>query len=391
MDKRYFVVLGACLTQFFIIGLFFVYSILIKELELEFGWSRTTLSIGASIAGLTMGIFAIAGGRLADLFGPQVVLGVAGLLYGLGFAAISLIEAPWQLFLICGLFLGLGMATHDVVTLGAISRWFENRRGIMSGVVKCGTAVGQMIMPPTAAFLFATLGWRDAAVAMGLTAAVVLVIAALMVRRPPKPAGTTGVASGLDFTEARRTRIFWILCAAQFLFFPTLVSVPLHIAVHGMDLGLTQATAAGLLSFLGGASIAGRLSIGMFADKVGGRRAYLICLAPMIAVLVALIFIRGHTALFAAIIVYGFAHGGLFVVVAPTIAEFFGTRAHGAIFGVIVFCGTTGGAVGPIFTGRVFDATGSYDLAFAGLAAAMTIALILTQTLPGTKSQQSVS
>ena len=45
MDRRYFVVLGALLTQFMIIGLFFVYSLLIKELELEFGWSRTTFRL----------------------------------------------------------------------------------------------------------------------------------------------------------------------------------------------------------------------------------------------------------------------------------------------------------------------------------------------------------
>ena len=122
MDRRYLVVLGALITQFMIIGLFFVYSILIKELETEFGWSRTTLSIGASVAGMAMGVFAIMGGRLSDLFGPRIVLTVAGLVYGLGYASISLISEPWHLYLICGLFLGLGMSTHDVVTLGAIAR-----------------------------------------------------------------------------------------------------------------------------------------------------------------------------------------------------------------------------------------------------------------------------
>jgi len=384
MDRRYLVVLGALITQFMIIGLFFVYSLLIKELETEFGWSRTTLSIGASIAGMAMGVFAIMGGRLSDLFGPRIVLTCTGLIYGLGYASISLISEPWHLYLICGLFLGLGMSTHDVVTLGAIARWFPGRKGLMTGVVKSGTAAGQVILPPTAAYLIATSGWRDAVLTLGLTAAVLLVIGAQFMRQPPKPAASaTPQASGLDFAEARRTRNFWIMCVVQFLFFTTLMTIPLHIAVHGMDLGMTQGTAAGLLSFLGAASVAGRLGIGMFADKLGGRTAYLLCFLPMIAALTMLIFAEAHWMIFALIILYGVAHGGLFVVVAPTIAELFGTKAHGAIFGVVVFFGTFGGALGPIFAGQVFDRTGGYDYAFAGLALFMTTALVLTRFLPG--------
>jgi len=386
MDRRYLVVLGALITQFMVIGLFFVYSLLIKELELEFGWSRTILSIGASIAGLLMGGYAIAGGRLSDLFGPRVVLSCSGLLYGLGYASISLISEPWHLYVICGLFLGLGMGTHDVVTLGAIARWFPNRKGLMTGVVKSGTAAGQVILPPVAAILIATYGWAHAIQILGIGAALLLVIGAQFMRVPPKPKpGGAPLSEGLSFAQVRRTRSFWILCAMQFLFFPALMTVPLHIAVHGMDLGMSQVTAAGLLSIVGASSVAGRLTIGVFVDRLGGRTAYLLCLAPMIAALILLIFVRDHRLIFVLIALYGAAHGGLFVVVAPTIAELFGTRAHGSIFGVIVFFGTTGGAIGPIFAGQVFDRTGGYDIAFAGLAFMIVAALTLACFLPGRK------
>jgi MFS family permease len=121
----------------------------------------------------------------------------------------------------------------------------------------------------------------------------------------------------------------------------------------------------------------------MFADNLGGRTAYLLCFLPMIAALTMLIFTEVHWMIFALITLYGAAHGGLFVVVAPTIAELFGTKAHGTIFGVVVFFGTIGGAIGPIFAGQVFDRTGGYDFAFAGLAILMTTALVLTRFLPG--------
>jgi MFS family permease len=388
MDRRYFVVLGALLTQFMIIGLFFVYSLLIKELELEFGWSRTTLSIGASIVGFSMGFYAILGGRLSDLFGPRLVLTFSGLIYGLGYAAISFISEPWHLFAICALFLGVGMGTHDVVTLGPIAKWFPNRKGIMTGIVKSGTATGQMVMPVVAAILLAKYGWRETVVIVGLVAAVVLVIGAQFMSVPSKPKSTEALPlTGLNFSEARTTLSFWVLCVVQCLFFSTLMSVPLHIAVHGMDQGMSKATAAALLTVLGGSSIVGRLAIGTFADKLGGRMAYSLCLAPLVVSLVLFVFAESHWMIFAIIVLYGAAHGGLFVVVAPTIAEIFGTRSHGAIFGVVVFFGTLGGAAGPIFAGQVFDRTGGYDLAFAGLAAMITIALVLTRLLPGKKTE----
>jgi len=41
--------------------------------------------------------------------------------------------------------------------------------------------------------------------------------------------------------------------------------------------------------------------------------------------------------------------------------ELFGIRAHGSLFGMVVFFGTTGGAIGPILTGYFFDMTQSYS------------------------------
>lgn len=74
----------------------------------------------------------------------------------------------------------------------------------------------------------------------------------------------------------------------------------------------------------------------------------------------------------------GFARGGNFAVISPLVAELFGTRAHGALFGLATFVGTIGGALGPVLTGRIFDTTGSYDIAFALLAGLIAIGFVLT-------------
>ena len=384
LETRYRVVFGACLTQFTVIGLLFAFGLFFKPLQAEFGWSRTLISSASSLSFLMMGVLAIPGGRLNDRFGPRIVLGVTGTAYGIGFLLLSQVTAAWQMFAIFAIFMGLGLGTHDVVTLGTIGRWFEQRRGIMSGVVKTGTALGQITLPPLVAALLLAHGWRQTLIIMGLGGLVLLVIAALSMKNPPELRGTAHGArsSGQSFAEARTTRVFWTLCAAQLMFFPAMMSVPMHLAVHGTDLGMSTPVAATLLSVLGAASIAGRLSVGTLSDRIGGKRAFVMCFALLLGSLLAFAGTTAHAALFAVVAVYGFGHGGLFTVVSPLVAETFGMRAHGAIFGTILFFGTIGGALGPIAVGWIFDVTGSYRLAFLMLAALAAPGLALVLSLP---------
>ena len=388
-DSRYLVVLGAGLTQFMIIGLLFSYGIFFKAFEDEFGWSRTLLSACTALAIFIMGVLAIFSGRMNDRFGPRRVLCVSGLLYGAGFVMLSRVEASWQLFAIFGTVLAVGLSAHDVVTLSTIARWFERRRGVMSGIVKVGTACGQILLPPIAAGLITWLGWRDALVVLGVAAGIVLFAAAMLMQRPPKEGNVSdkllidGLGSfGASFAQARSSLIFWTICAIQLLFFPALMTIPLHLAVHGMDLGLSQGAAAGLLSVIGAASIAGRLVVGALFDRIGGRNVYVVCLLILMGTLSGFALIEALGLLYLITALYGFCHGGLFVVVSPTVASYFGMRAHGTIFGAVLFFGTVGGSIGPVLTGLAFDHFTSYAPAFLTLAASAAVAFVLALTLP---------
>jgi len=181
MDKRYLIVVGAVLVQATTIGCVFAYGVFFTVLEAEFGWSRTLLSIATSIAFFNMGVFAILAGRLTDRFGPRGVLIFTALSTGLAYVLMYFLSAPWQLLAIYGLLVSLGLATHDVVTLSTIARWFPRRRGMMSGIVKVGAAFGQMSVPVLAVILIAAVGWRSAFLILGIGAACLLVIAAMLV------------------------------------------------------------------------------------------------------------------------------------------------------------------------------------------------------------------
>ncbi|MEZ5660694.1 MAG: MFS transporter [Burkholderiaceae bacterium] len=383
--RRRVVFASAFAVQFFVIGGMFAYGVFFKALEAELGWSRTLLSAATSISFLVMGVFAMVAGRATERFGPRAVLTVSGACYGLGYALMLWMSAPWQLFLLYGGMIGLGLASHDVATLSTVARWYPKRRGLMTGFVKTGTALGQMILPLAAAALVTQLGWRLACLTLGIAAGVVLVIAAQGVTLPKAAAtdrsSAAAPAEGWPFAQARRKRQFWTLCALQFMFFPALMTVPVHIVVHGVDLGLDVGRAAAVLAVIGGISMVGRILVGGFVDRIGGRNAYLVCFGALVASLFALLNITDPIWLFGFALIYGFSHGGFFTVVSPTIAELFGMRSHSTIFGIVVFCGTLGGAIGPLLAGMVFDARQSYQPAFLVLTGLAVLGLLLVLTL----------
>jgi MFS family permease len=80
-------------------------------------------------------------------------------------------------------------------------------------------------------------------------------------------------------------------------------------------------------------------------------------------------------------VVYGLAHGGLFTSLSPIVAEFFGIKSHGVLFGIMMFCGTFGGALGPFIAGYVFDVTGRYAGAIWLCTVISTIGFVLVALL----------
>jgi len=133
----------------------------------------------------------------------------------------------------------------------------------------------------------------------------------------------------------------------------------------------------------------GRFVIGTAIDRIGSRHSMIICFILLISTLLWMQVAREVWMLYLFAVVYGFTHGGLFTVISPIVAEYFGLRSHGVLFGIIVFSSTVGGAVGSVLAGRIFDITGSYHLAFwmCTVVGAIGLGLILSlrQIIPDLK------
>ena len=372
-------------------GALATYGIFFTHLQSEFDWSRAAISGATSITILLMGTAAVLFGRLNDTMGPRRIMFVSGLLLGTGYVLMFRLEHLWQLYAAIGVIVGVGMSTQDVVTLSTVARWFEHRRGMMSGIVKTGTGLGQLAFPLVIAVLIAVYGWRHAYLLMGLAVLATALVAAHFFKRDPSSVGQTPLAmghtpvaedkspeEGVTASAGVRTRQFWLLCLAEFTLCFCIMTTLVHLVPHAQDGGISVSRAGILVSVIGASSIVARLGMGSACDVIGSRRAFSVCFGVLLIGLLWLQVANTMWMLVLFAVADGFARGGNFAVISPLVAELFGTRAHGALFGLATFVGTIGGSLGPVLTGRIFDVTGSYETAFALLAALIAVGFTLT-------------
>ena len=384
-----YTIFAACFTiQAVGIGSYVAYGVFFNALMSEFHWSRATISGASSLAFFMMGFVGMLIGRLNDRYGPRLLMSVTSLFFGAGLMLMSQLNSVLQLYIFYGVLLGIGLSSVDVIALTTIARWFSLRRGAMTGLVKVGTGAGQFTIPLIASFLIGLVGWRHTYLIIGVAASIILFGVAQILKRDPDEFQRTSrgdTTSGrqidpdesrsLSFEKTRKTYQFWNLCIVNFLVIFCLISIIIHIVPHARDIGLSAGQAAGVLSTIGGVSMLGRFISGLAIDRYGSRAIMGACLLLLIISLLWLQVAETLWMLFLFAFIYGLAHGGVFTTVSPIVAEIFGIKAHGTILGIVVCFGTTGGAIGPIFTGQLFDMTGSYAPAFLAFIIISTCSL----------------
>jgi MFS family permease len=384
-------------------GALYSYGVFFKPLLLEFAWTRALTSGAFSLVFLVQGLLAIFAGRLTDRFGPRIVVTAAGIFLGLSFLLMSQISEIWQLYLSFGILWGIGQSGIIVPILSTVARWFSRRRGIMVGIVSAGIGGGQAVAPPIANHLIINFGWRTSYFIMGIIVLLAIVATAQFLKRDPSQIGLLpdgadrevqdcleAEPTGLSLREAMHTMQLWILLIVYFCFGFFALATSVHIIPHTTDLGISAASAAAILSAIGGLSIIGRIGMGSAADRIGTKRILTVSFILTTAMLFWLFFIKELWMFYVFAAVFGFAWGGAIALQSPVSAESFGMKAHGAILGASVFGFSLGGSIGPLLAGYMFDVIGNYQLAFVVFAILSLLSIILTLLLKPAGSTDSI-
>jgi len=143
------------------------------------------------------------------------------------------------------------------------------------------------------------------------------------------------------------------------------VFMPLvHIVPFATDLGVSQVTAATLISVIGLAGFSGRLITGPLSDRYGRLLTLGTCLTLEAVAFFGLAVSSDLSLLYPSVALFGLSYGGTTALFPAIVGDFYGRLAVGAIVGFIFSLAGSMAAFGPMAAGYLYDVYGSYDLAF---------------------------
>ena len=375
----------------------FVFSLFVKPLEASLGWGRGQVMVGFTIFFVMQGLVSPLVGRIVDRHGPRSVIPLGALAMGLGFALASRTN-NLAMYYAAYVIIGAGSAGMGIVPCSAIvSNWFWRRRGVVVGIMAAGMGAGGLVMAPIVAHLLDSLGWRTAYLAMGVIICVVAIPLALaLVRTRPADMGLYPdgdpdetewlrvsaskhvEGQSLSLRQASKSAAIWLIGISFFVSGFSNTGA-LHAPVPFLaDIGFPTATAAAALGTLGLGSALGKVFFGWLCDRVPPKRASALGLGLQLGGVLVLLSIRSDSPdalIWAYALLLGFGVGSWLPTMSTLVSSTFGLASYGSVFGVIAFLESAGTAIGPLFAGIMFDATGTYYHSFVIFAALYAIAI----------------
>ncbi len=384
-------------VMLFAAGVRTIPGIIIKPLEAEFGWDRSSISFAVAISLFVFGLGAPIAGSLIDRFGPKKVMLGALALTAAGLTPLLALRELWQLHLFWGLLTGVGTGgIAGVLGATVANRWFNKHRGMIVGIFSGAAAAGQFLFVPMLINLTANEGWRVAIAVVATIGVALLLPVFLLMRNCPEdmglePVGGKPLASsaaqaenerGTPLREAIRTRDFWLLAGSFFVCgYTTNGLIGTHLLPHTVEHGFVEVETAGALALMGIMNMIGTLISGWLSDKYDNRKLLSVYYGLRALSLVALPFVVEMRGLLIFAVIYGL---DWVATVPPTVnltAQRFGRASVGTIYGWI-FCSHMIGAGLAAQAGGLFrDIFGDYHLIFLSAALMGFIASGLTMRI----------
>ncbi len=199
-----------------------------------------------------------------------------------------------------------------------------------------------------------------------------LIPASYLVRRPPVVLETDPPAPGvatpltavvetrMGAAEALRTPQFAALALAHFACCAAHSGPIFHMVTYAIGCGIGAMAAVSVYSLAGLSGLAGRILLGITADRVGARPTLVAGLLVQAMGAGAYVFVSDLGAFYALSIVFGIAYGGVMPLYAILVRDYFGPRVMGTVFGAVSMAASLGMALGPWAGGHLFDSFGGY-------------------------------
>jgi OFA family oxalate/formate antiporter-like MFS transporter len=378
-------------------------SIFVEPMTSSFGWSRTALAGAVSLGGVLAAVVSPLIGPVLDRQGARAMLCAAVLMTGISAMLLSLIQSLLAFYVLFCIGRMNFAGPFDIGIYGALNSWFIERRALATSIANLAQMGGLVALPLIAHWAIERDGWRAGWLAVGACVLLVGFLPAwlFLVRRPedvgltpdgrperaaPIPntnlSGPSLPAASMQRTSAEpqfsrrqalRTPTFWLLSLYTAAVYPVQAGVSLHQAPHLIERGLSPTVAAAIVSTFSLTSALAVLGFALFARRIGIRMSLGLAGASLAASAVLMLSIAAPIEGFIAACFFGAGIGGVVTVLPVAWADYFGRTSFGAIRGAALTVQVTAQAAGPLLSGLLRDAYGTY---FASLTCFAALSLL---------------
>ncbi|MDR1989858.1 MAG: OFA family MFS transporter [Acidobacteriaceae bacterium] len=391
LKNRWLIAVTALLVQV-CLGSVYAWSVFVKPLMASEGWSEIQVTLTFNMAMACLGIGTMIGGWWQDKVGPRIVTTFAGVIYGLGFLIASYsISQHWLpgVYVGYGLFSGLGMGFGYICPVAMITKWFPDKRGLMTGVNVMGFGVSALIMGPIASRLIISSGVSNTLLYFGVIYGALVLVCAQFFVNPPQnwvpqgwvPTGKVSKsASAIHYTpkQALSTSRFWMLWAMLSLNTSAGIMIVSQASpLAQQQLGIDASAAAAIVGIIGLFNGGGRIVWAWISDKIGRAQAYFLIFAMQIPLFFYLPTIHNVAIFTVVVCLIELCYGGGFGVMPSFAADFFGSKYVGGIYGFILLGWGFAAIPSPLLMAYIHKTTGVYSTAIVTLGVVLIFALII--------------
>ena len=408
----WFVVAGVFIILSASYGSRYCFGVFVRPMFVEYQWSMTIISFGASINLFMYAVGGILSGWLLDRMAPRWIMTFGSVIAATGFVMVSFIQTPLQFYLSYGVLCGLGSAGIGVVVgSSSVGKWFIRKRGVAVGIASMGIGVGTMILTPVAGYIVKNYDWRNGFIFFGILILIVGVFLSqvFMGKANPElyglspdgekvqkdqewPMSETGIDSKVSLAPVLTNSRFWILAICFSLAVVAQMMAFVHQVTYAISNNIDKIAAASSIGVIGIASIFGRFFFGWFSDRIQDAK-YSASLGFFIMAAGMFILLKATTAklLLVYALVFGFGYGCLAPMMPILLADRFGRYVLGSAYGWLTFfVAGFGGSLGPVLGGFIYDKFGSYAGAWLFDAVMLLAVALVMLTLKGNGEQDGV-
>jgi MFS transporter, OFA family, oxalate/formate antiporter len=385
---------AAVIAMIMIANLQYAWTLFVKPLIATTHWKLSDIQWGFTLF-IAFETWAMpCSGWLIDRMGPRLFLSVAGVLCGVGWAALGHVSTLTELYFFYSL-AGFGAALVYCGSMGVALKWFPDKRGLAAGMISAGFGSGAALFIPMIAHIIRVEDYRAAFLYTGIFQGLLIMCAAQFLQNPAKmvapPAAMRAQirTHGVDFNSAEmlRTPHFYLLFSMAVMMGIGGLMATAQVApmADTLKIGAAALTIALTLNPL--ANGASRVFWGWVSDLIGRERTMFVAfLLQAVFLLNITLIARGSTTAFIVsfALVY-FTWGEVYSLFPSACADFFGARHASSNYSFIYSAKGVASIAGGGLAALLYEKTGSWNYGFyfcAGLALLTAFAALGLRKMP---------